>query len=529
MKIFRTPTGYVIEKEALSEYNLELLKAKMSTVDFNTQIPIPVAIKDVGRFIKIPRIPEHLIKKIAYPETEFIDVLAFPHKKLGFLLKGTPLPHQTKPINDILEAFTDGEPRVLLSLGAGLGKTFIAQYVINRLGVRFLVLVKNTKLLYQFYDSIKKFTNMTGIGVIDSSSRFEDIVENHHTALSGLIMTHRGVDAIIRKYGEDYFIKSIAKLGIGIKIMDETDLESKSMYNIDMSLAIRYNLYLTATPYKSMLPDDKVFQLVTRDVVKVGKDIKIENNKTCHVIFYKSTPTPKEYVKCYIRNMFNKVYYNEYAPLKHSLYDRLFKIFKDTAFKKIVYDNGKICFFVGRIDNCVTVRDMLIERFGIPEKDVGIVNSSISDAEKERNLKKPYIVSITNSLGRGFDDKDLHGIVLIEFFQSASEFTQVLNRIGRVGGTHGHMFYCVDQSHKRTFETYKNRISTIQKSFNKVNFHNYTGEDERSDSNKYLYGYCTDSPMAKNIKESVKKNTKMTNTSKRMIGNKIEHLLRSKK
>lgn len=331
-------------------------------------------------------------------------------------------------------------------------------------------------------------------------SRGSDIMQLDYPKINGLFLTHSMLESIIKTYGMEKIVDIICnKMGLRMKIIDEMDRNVSTTYKLDVFFNFEYNLYLTGTPYRNLQTDNRVFQLIYRDANHYGDDIDVPPNKNIYFVRGKFHPTRKEYLKIrgWDESMF-KINYNNIFARKDIFLDYIMERFyhkENSLFKRLIAEEGKIVFFTGRIENCEIVARKLHEYHGIPEEDIGIVNSSKSDRENKINkTEKTFIVTTAQKIGRGHDDKRIRVIVLLEFTFAKSEIVQTLSRVGRVNGDMGHVIYIIDQSFSQTIDTYEKRKR--EKLFDN-NFIKQYGEDIPQEFvDKYYFGYRKGSPEA---------------------------------
>lgn len=372
----------------------------------------------------------------------------------------------------------------------------------------------NTDLIKQGYESIGKVIGFDGLYILSKGS---DIMELNYDKINGLFLTHSMLDSICKTYGMEEISEIFAnKMGLTMKIIDEVDRNVSTTYKLEVYFTFKYNLYLTGTPYRNLQTDNRVFQLIYKKVAHMGDDIEVPPNKNIYFIRGKMNPTRKEFLKIrgWNESMF-KIEYNNIFARKDIFLDFIMdKMYnkEDSLFKKLLDEDGRIVFFVGRIENCEIVAKKLTERFGIDEDDIGIVNSSKSVKENEVNKNKKFIVSTTQKIGRGYDDKRIRALVLLEFTFARSEIIQTLSRVGRVGGDLGHVVYPVDMSFSQTINTFNKRKN--ENLFKDGFIHQYGTEIPAEYASNYINGYRKDSPEAQAIQKEEKAKKKGGNIYK---------------
>ena len=502
MRVLQTATGYHIHQSLFKhELSIESLKVKLSTEEFKTKRLIPVAIFKNKEHYSIPLIPVGLLMSLLKDGVEIAKVPFWEGRQIKFKTV-PPLKFQEPVIKEVLDEFKKNT-RCGLSLQTGYGKTYTALKIGCELGAKMLFITKLSALVDQAEEAAKDKTNLKKIYAAKSGKDFMDIFEDKRGLdCDLLIMTHSMATSILREYGPREFVKCITNAGITMTIYDEFDLSTSSTYHLSTIMNTRYNLYLTGTPFKSLPMDDRVFQLIFKSCPIFGKDVYLKPNKDCYVMYTKTVPTPKEYMKVMRTNMFDKLQYKDFLGRKDFLWDQLKRKYysdKKSLFNRILDDDGQVAIIVGRIENCVLAKERLIREWGIPARDIGIVNNTISKAEKEKAMNKPWLISIGSSIGRGVDSSKMRVLVMLEFTHSESEFQQIIGRVGRIGKKKGYIIYPVDVSFSKVNEVFNRRRKLLAERCENVILDYMSPEEEKILKDKYFYGYRKDSAEAKDI------------------------------
>ena len=226
-------------------------------------------------------------------------------------------------------------------------------------------------------------------------SKGSDIMDLNYDKINGLFLTQAMLESIIKTYGIETISEIICnKMNLRMKIIDEVDRNVATTYKLEVYFNFQYNLYLTGTPYRNLQTDNRVFQIIYKNVLHLGDDVKVPANKNIYFVRGKMNPTRKEFMKIrgWNESMF-KIEYNNIFARKDIFLDFIMDkmyVKDESLMKKMLDEDGRIVFFVGRIENCEIVAKKLHERFGIDEDDIGIVNSSKSLKENEENKNKKF-------------------------------------------------------------------------------------------------------------------------------------------
>ena len=529
IKNFVTSTAFFIHKSILKYEAMIRLKSALSTLDFRTKGELPKGFFEIGEHIGLPKIPRKVLFRLIGQTINF-EPIRVELKKLGpfsYNLKDKPLKHQEGIINDAIYYFNspdapfDYGKRLSINLGAGLGKTYIASNIISQLNVKFLFLVNSSRVAEQAYKELSRFLkpHKNRFLLVTNGGEMQYPPED----LQGIFMTHAMFKSVVKRYGIEHISKVLQEdLKIQMKIMDEFDMEVTNMYFMDVMFNFRYNLYLTATQFKSIHEDDRLFQLIYSDIKVLGRDVVMEQRKDIHLIRFKSNPSPGEFYKISMRDDMFKIMYNNILGLKDIQLDYVMETFylpENSLFKEILKEEGQIAFYCGRIETCEVVKKKLIDNYNIDPNDIGILNSKISGDANIRKMKsKPFLMTTCQSMGRGVDSDMLRCLVYLEFSFSLSQLMQSVARVGRVGKKYGHVIYPVDFSFSKVINAYE---KLKKNGFFKNNFKNikfYTIDEEKT-KDRYIYGYRKDSELGKAIWEKEKE--------KRMRRIKLSKLLKN--
>lgn len=470
MKITRFTTFYKIElnKENLKRemyYCRDLISA-MSTVDYHTELQEPFCYELNGNVLKVPRgVGDEWLKKKLGVEGTIHQGAIFPYEsKKYFSINKKPFPEQMKVIKLSLQNFKNGATQTIIDMPTGRGKTFTATAIASELGCNILILVKTNVLLEQWAGvkgSFAKHTKLHPKYVLPMSGSkwFYQTFDKSNGDLDYkvFVTTHATLRSIIEQKGMRFISEWCINNKIGCKIFDEFDTEVDSMLRLDFATSVRYNIYLSATTFKNGQYDDAAFQRMIRDIEKYGKEFYTEKpNRIAYAYGYYSYPTREERGQCYN-------YKGQFVPDKHMALtikkDGYFNILKEIINKHVIpiyhLDRGHKCvIMVGKIENCAIVKKFVQDTFKIPDKHIGEFHSEIQKGEKEINLQKPFIISITDSIGRGLDIEKIKITIDMETYAGGSIFKQATGRNGRVGGEEGLYIKAVDKSFADTQRYY---------------------------------------------------------------------------
>ena len=389
----------------------------------------------------------------------------FPYKPTAdFKLLNQPINNiQESVIQDTLNNFKSGESRSIISLKTGKGKTYVATNIISQLRVKALIMVKSVELKNQWVKSFKDHTDCKNVFSVDKGSDLSALAESQDFNPDIIVCTHKSMALFIEASGEKAFAMMLLKLGIGIKVYDEFDLENASMFNMDMNSSIRYNLYLSATDYKSNRSENFIFTKIFSNVYNTGKEYEDTTKRNAVFYLYESKPSKKEFASCLQYSpqgfVFSYAKYHEYIT-KRFPYKEILKKLWETFIKERFKNGLKTVFFIGRKTTSDDFKAKLLEIFDVDEKDIAILNSNTPKSERLAAFNSLLIVSTSNSLGRGIDLKGLDTVLDFETRNSKSATSQVVGRVSRTGMKNvGTYIQFVDYSFPTVKDNYERKMT----------------------------------------------------------------------
>lgn len=443
LNIQRYTTFWKVPK--LEKFKFYKLENFLSVTDFQTKEKVPYAYFENESSYRFPLIPEE--KLLSFFNKEFIDPVIstmppFPYRRMRteIQMKNQPKDDiQKEAIDKIISGFTTKRlNRVVVSLATGRGKTYVATNVISQLNVRAIIFVKNVLLRDQWYSSFLTHSTCKDICVVTKTDMLFDLMETDDLP-DVTILTHRSMGEFIKRTSMRDVGKLFIKLGIGMKVYDEFDLENASMFKLDCNTAIKYNMYLSATDFKSGKGENKIFLSIFSDALNVGKEYNFVVPRLAKFVMYHSHPTRREIGLCNTYTMegpvFNYKKYHEYVVNKAAYIEPLQDVW-DNIISKRFYDKDnhlKTVFFIGRINTAEKFREHLKSISGLSSKDIAILNSETPKKDRDKEMSKKLIISTTDSMGRGLDLKGLDTVVDFETRNSVSVTKQVVGRVSRSG------------------------------------------------------------------------------------------------
>lgn len=486
MKITKFTTFYKIELNQ-NNYRNEMVACQnimdaLSTIDYMTECKVPFCYKNDGKSIKIPiGVGDEWLSRKLNAYGIIHKGLVFPHEnKKYFSINKRPFPEQLQVIKETLKQFKRfGRTQAILNMQTGRGKTFTATAIASELGCNILVLVKTHVLLNQWSHPIDgafaKHTKLKPCHVLPmtGSRWFLLTYEGQGMGYKVFVTTHSTVRSILKDKGKRFLSEWFIKNKIGCKIFDEFDTEVDSMIELDFLSSVRYNIYLSATDFKNGISDNGAFQRMFKTTYRYGKELYTDKpNRKAIVYGYNTNPSQEEYRGLFnFKGHFVADKYMNMAIQKQAYFDILGRVIREQAMPIYELDKGfKIVIMTGKIDNCELVEAYIMKTFNIPQAHIGQFHSNMDKSKKANVLDKPFIVSISDSIGRGLDITKIKLTIDMEVYAGGSIFKQATGRNGRVGGVEGLYVKVVDKSVKPVILYFNRLRKYFDEEFKAVSF-----------------------------------------------------------
>lgn len=470
-KIFKSSTAYVIYNPGIQLY--DLIDA-FSTIVYKeeTKKPLAYIYDSENDVVRVPAgVGDRYINDL-FPGKP-IELLKYsPFHKSEFEMISKPDQDQKAVLGDIISTLKK-DSQVKCTLPTGTGKTFTATFLAHILKMKVLVLVGTDNLRQQWHASFMKHSSLKHHEVVMLSGG-RDFAYNYPNGKI-FITTHstiRGIFNISDPLSCRKFNEWLANNGVGLKIFDEADLETANMFKIDLMTNVCRTLYLTATDYKSSKFDDRAYQKAFQ-VTKAYGEERFEGrvaNRSGYIVLWNSKPGKTLYTRAMsFSNDFSPVKYCEYMfiyrqDIMMDLIDKAYKLWKEVAIPKY-NPNARMLITVSRKAYCFILRDMLMKRYGLTLKDIGVYNSSVDPKWKDFEFKKPFVISTLKSFGRGVDSPDMDVHCDLEKYISESQFQQAVGRTGRKGGSKGFYLTHFDMAYTFVQISYKKKKELFKKLF----------------------------------------------------------------
>ena len=406
-----------INKTTLSNKNLIFIKRLGSIInpEFYKKQRMRLSTYDTPRIIELYQEDEMMIylpkglnnklitllnqEKISY---ELLDNRRIIKNKNDFSFRGKLKPHQEEVMNLIRE----NHEGIILA-PTGFGKTVVGIKIIEELNVKTLVIVNRVNLLNQWESEIKKFLNISDVGILQGS--INTLGKDIDIVTIQSLMSYENVSEIKDKYG--------------LVLIDEVHhMASYSYENTVKVFNSKYLFGLTATIKRSDGLEE-ITKALVGDVLT--SDFKYENNlvKLLNINFTRF-----------------KMYYDEFIePTINDYYEEL--IYDDIRNRMIVKDiktsfenNKNILVLTNRLEHINVLSNMLSSI----KDNLLVVHGRLSAKDKRlfkenlSNKNENFVILATGSfIGEGFDDDRLDSLFLTMPFKWQGTLSQYVGRLNR--------------------------------------------------------------------------------------------------
>jgi len=334
---------------------------------------------------------------------------------------------QEKAIAFLLRVRKDPETHQrFLSLETGKGKTYVTINAISKLKKRAMIIVDTLDLADQWKREFLNHTNLAAQDIVILSG--QESIDKQMALPTGkvYIAIHRTLSNLISN-DMTSIGKLMGKLGIGIRIFDESHVEYMNICRINSLSNVEYTIYLTATPSRSAYQDDSLYAKVFRRIPYFnGKELGSE--KYCKVIMCKmnSHPGLDDRIAARTKYGFNQAKWASYVANDgyEFLLEALVKLFD--SFKLISRDK-KVAIMLPTIELIKKIKDDLTNQY--PGIEIGTFIGEISKDKRLEELSKKFILTNDKIFDKGIDVKDLEILILMVPISSAVKTEQIVGRL----------------------------------------------------------------------------------------------------
>ena len=349
--------------------------------------------------------------------------------------------------------------------------TYTAINYVTKSGRIPIIIVDNDKILNQWKESFKKFTNIEDdeMFTISGSATIKKLMRQTNNPYKVYLASHRTLDSYCDGNWEllnDLF----QKIGIGDKIFDEAHVEWRNIFYIDINTDVKNTIYLTATPARSNYNEQEVYSRLFDGVVTFGLT-ESRNEKYIRYIEYLWNTHPTDYEELNMSNAhgFDSNRYNDY--LLNKKYDKYFKMLKQLLNDLWNKDpEQKIAIVV----NCNNMIEKLYDDFS---KSIFINNETkkarkikvgrfcglVAKSERDKELDNQLILTTLKGFGKGVDVDDLCIVINTVSVSSAVLMEQLSGRLRYKEGVKKYFIQLTDNGFKQCRNHSKIRNRFMQK------------------------------------------------------------------
>jgi superfamily II DNA or RNA helicase len=321
-------------------------------------------------------------------------------------------------------------PQNVISLGTGVGKTYIALRHCVDMNLVPLVVVHNENVLQQWLERIPELTGIhrDEIGILQGYKSLTKVSKD----LSAYVGIHKTLASAIDR-DETSVHEFASEAGIGIKIIDEAHIEISHTWSVDSRTNFPNNLYLSATSYRTEWREDKMMSFLMPKAFGFGGGAaKVAKDKKYHIMYeikYRSEASELEQVRLQGRRGFDlagwaKLLMGKTDDLVGPMVIEYYKYFERSK-----GPNLKHAVIVKTIEQAKLLIRFLTEELGI---EVGNYTSATDKKVRRAELDKSVIVTTEKSLGVAMDT-DIDVIHNILPMASKGQILQLAGRLRERG------------------------------------------------------------------------------------------------
>ena len=351
------------------------------------------------------------------------------------------------------------QSQISLNLDTGVGKTYVAIFVVSYYEVKTMVIASSTDWLEQWKERIIEYTNLTEDDIYIISGMPSIVKLRTGLKDPNKIKIYLSTHDTLANFAKNNTWKKIRELfnylKIGIKIYDEAHLDFENICKIDFNTNCWKTYYLTATPMKSDFGQNKVYQISFKTIPKISLYDEREDPHTSYLaVLFNSHPTGKEIDRCYDRDHgFSMIKYVDYIINKPIFYKMLKLILNRVLCELKPGIEEKAMLYIGK--NEAILKAYYWIKYNYPNISCGIYTSLTPKQHKHEQLNNKIILTTTKSANACLDIPGLKkNIVFAEPFSSLVYAKQIL---GRTRDKDTEMIELVDVGFKRIKDWYLNK------------------------------------------------------------------------
>ncbi|MFA7143273.1 MAG: DEAD/DEAH box helicase family protein [Candidatus Dojkabacteria bacterium] len=364
-----------------------------------------------------------------------------------------------------LEVSTNkGSRSLMLNLRTGTGKTFLAIRYASFLNHKVLIVTDKIDLLKQWSKEFQNFTEIENkeIKTLKGVSGLTDVIETpeKYQNVKVFLTTSQTLSAAILNYDFNILKEFQAKMGIGLKIIDEAHKEIKSIFTIDAYNNIPYNLYLTATPARSDRGSDKLLHYILPFKDSFGLELETKAYHKVLLVDYKTYPT-KEIINTIEQSKygFNVVKYSSYIGEEGW---KCFSYMLEELLTQLYSKKFRKTFIIFKTLDILEKTSELIKQIFDDKYSVGKFTGKVAKNDRAEQLDNDIVLCTEKIFQTGIDVPDLQ-ILINTFPMSSKVLTEQI--IGRLRGNQLNSLYVdiTDSSFNKTINQLNHRKQVFKK------------------------------------------------------------------
>ena len=316
------------------------------------------------------------------------------------------------------------------NLNTGKGKTYCSIATIAFYKIKSMIITASNSLLSQWKSEILKYTNLSEKDIVQIKGS-----DNINMILSGkslkannasiYLCSHGTLKSFGDSYGWDKVYELFRYLGIGLKFYDEAHTNFDNMLMIDYHTNVYRTYYVTATPGRSNMKENKIYQVSLKNVPSIDLFDERNDPHTDYIaIKWNSRPSPSDISKCKNQYGLDRMKYIDYITKNQEFY-KMMRIVMELVIKC----NGRVLMYIGTNEGILRVYHWIGTNYPEFLGDIGIFSSLVPSDQKLEEKKKKLLLSTTKSAGLGEHIEGLKMTVLLaEPFKSEIVARQTLGR-----------------------------------------------------------------------------------------------------
>ena len=347
-------------------------------------------------------------------------------------------------------SFTRGCSQLLLALNTGAGKTYLGIAFMAYINAKAIIIASSIGWLEQWKERIVEHSNIekNEVYMICGAASIISLMKRNPSEIDRnkiYLVTHSTLSNLASRRGWGSVGDLFRHLGIGVKIFDEAHLYFEAMGNIDFYSNTFKTVYMTATPERGELNDDRIFQFYFKNVPRIDLFDPEKDPRTLYIpIRYNSHMTQYDIKKCTNIRGFQKV---NYARMVMG-YPNFFKICH-IVFDFILKLRGRILIFMASNESIQELYDWIELNYPELRGNIGIY--TCINENKRRALANKIILTTSLSAGEALDIPDL--ICSVQLAEPMKSRPKCRQRLGRTR-IRGSFFIDVIDQALETFDKY---------------------------------------------------------------------------